>query len=373
MVGYGWDETYARTGGSGPHNRSHLTGPGVMLHPGEEFSSLSVRTVLQDTNGLERQGMGVRKTMMTLAPSLMENPLIWMITSIEGFPGPSAPLRLAVTQAAATGHELLIVGFGAAGHCGLCNAQMLNATWVAWFKGEVAFAASKGVGISAYTLMQHNGWGEMVPEPERALQKGKRAPVACMATTWFDVYKKNVLAFIKETGMQGLETDGQYEGYACEDASGDHNHNGIHGSFARQIQSTLDFNEALKVLKVGPDQVGVYQTGADAYAFSGANKWNHADTDAFGRLPFWPRMTVGRMYIYDSTMNRVPASGQIGVNDLASSSLACGAAGTKERVACYDWGLASGYGFGTIPSFHAPHLWEPTDPDAAKLEANVNK
>ena len=101
--------------------------------------------------------------MMTLAPSLMENPLIWMITDITGYPKPSAPMRLAVTQAAATGHEILIVGFGAAGYCGLCNDQMLNASWVAWFKAEVAFAATKGVGISAYTLMQHNGWGEKVP------------------------------------------------------------------------------------------------------------------------------------------------------------------------------------------------------------------
>ena len=47
-----------------------------------------------------------------------------------------------------------------------------------------------------------------------------------MATTWFETYKKNVLAFIKETGMQGLETDGQYESYACADESGDHHHNG---------------------------------------------------------------------------------------------------------------------------------------------------
>lgn len=141
---------------------------------------------------------------------------------------------------------------------------------------------------------------------------------------------------------------------------------GIHGSYSRQIQSTLDFNKALKGL-------GVYQTGADAYAFSGANKWNHADTDAFGHLPFWPRATVGRMYIYDSTMNRVPASGQIGVNDLASSSQACGAPGTSARVACFDWGLASGYAYGTIPSFRSATLWPTADPDASKLEANVKK
>lgn len=79
------------------------------------------------------------------------------------------------------------------------------------------------------------------------------------------------------------------------------------------------------------------------------------------------------MYIYDSTMNRVPASGQIGVNDLASSSQSCGAPGTSARVACFDWGLASGYAYGTIPSFRSATLWPPTDPDASKLEANVKK
>jgi hypothetical protein len=34
------------------------------------------------------------------------------ITDISGYPAPSAPMRLAVAQAAATGHELVIVGFG---------------------------------------------------------------------------------------------------------------------------------------------------------------------------------------------------------------------------------------------------------------------
>lgn len=260
-----------------------------------------------------------------------------------------------------------------------------SAVQVAWFKQEVEFAASKGVGISAYTLMQvrvlsdsesasrgpnqivrckrvsaqHNGWGEVVPSEEQALQRGKRAGVACMATSWFETYKKNVLAFIKETGMQGLETDGQYEGYACADESGDHHHNGLHGSFSRQIESTLDFNKALK-------GIGVYQTGADAYAFSGANKWNHADTDAFGRLPFWPRATVGRMYIYDSTMNRVPASGQIGVNDLAGSSQACGAPGTPARVACFDWVRATSL---DLACAHCAHYAA----GASRLHAGVGK
>ena len=36
-----------------------------------------------------------------------------------------------------------------------------------------------------------------------------------------------------------------------------------------------------------------YQTGADAsYFWHGANRWNHADTDAFGGLPLWEMHTV---------------------------------------------------------------------------------
>ena len=221
--------------------------------------------------------------------------------------------------------------------------------------------------VSGYTLMQHNGWGEVTPVLEQALfSDGRRGGVACMATDFHARYRANVLSFIKETGMGGLETDGQYEGYSCADTTGDHHHNGIAGGWSYQLQTTLDFNVALKGL-------GAYQTGADAYVFSGANKWNHADTDAFGRLPFWPRLTVGRMYIYDSTMNRVPASGQIGVNDLSASSLTCGKPGSPARVACFDYALASGFGFGTIPSFRSASLWDPADADADKLQATISK
>jgi hypothetical protein len=360
VLGYGFNTQYFDTGGA------NSTGPGAVLGAGDSFTSLSVRFVLHDSTDSERQGLGVRQSMMRLAPQVLENPITYMIDDITGFPNPSAPMRLAVTQAAATGHELVIVGFGAAGYCGLCNKQMLDPAWVAWFKKEVAFANSLGIEVSAYTLMQHNGWGEVVPPPEQALFQSGRGGVACMATDFHATYRANVLTFINQTGMGGLETDGQYEDYSCADRTGDHRHNGLDGGYSYQLQTTLDFNMALKGL-------GMYQTGADAYVFSGANKWNHADTDAFGHLPFWPRLTVGRMYIYDSTMNRVPASGQIGVNDLAASSLSCGAAGTPARLMCFDYALASSYAYGTIHQFRATKLWSPTDPDAARLEATISK
>ena len=65
-----------------------------------------------------------------------------------------------------TGYELAIIGFGAKGWCGMCKAQLTNNTFRQWMKAEVQYAKSKGITLSAYTLMQHNGWGEKTPLAE---------------------------------------------------------------------------------------------------------------------------------------------------------------------------------------------------------------
>ena len=43
------------------------------------------------------------------------------------------------------------------------------------------------------------------------------------------------------------------------------------------VRDAEAFNKKLKSL-------GIYQTGADGYVWSGAQRWNHADTDQFTRL-----------------------------------------------------------------------------------------
>jgi hypothetical protein len=74
---------------------------------------------------------------------------------------------------------------------------------------------------------------------------------------------------------------GADEGYSCADDSHDHHHNGIEGAWSYQLQTTLEFNKALK-------RLGVYQTGADAYVFSGANKWVSV-TEKYCLSPVNPR------------------------------------------------------------------------------------
>ena len=69
----------------------------------------------------------------------------------------------------------------------------------------------------------------------------------------------------------------QYESIPCSDTSGDHHHNGIAGGYSYGMKAARDFNRDLKAL-------GVFQTGADAYFWSGANRWNHADTGGCGAV-----------------------------------------------------------------------------------------
>eukprot|EP00759_Apiculatamorpha_spiralis_P003710 PhF_6_TR11721/c0_g1_i1/m.19116 len=345
QVGYGVDTTF---GGS--------TGPGVLVTATAPFDSISIRTVLHDTTDWERQGLAIRLVQATLAPQLTETPLHYMITDISS----TAAFRLAIDQAAQTGFEIVIVGYGAAGYCGMCDDQIMNASWVSWFGQQVAYAKGKNVGVSAYTLMQHNGWGESVPPQEQVLNRdGTRGGIACFATDWHATYRQHVLNFAKTVGLSGVETDGQYENAACGDAGGDHHHNGLDGSYDAQLKATLTFNQAMKGL-------GIYQTGADAYYWDGANNWNHADTDAGYSLPdLWERLTVGREYVYDSTTTRLASSGSYGIGDISNAAKQCG----NDRVLCMDYALASFFAVGVNPTIVASSLWPPADPMSATLSS----
>jgi hypothetical protein len=267
-VGYGPDVTFG-----GP------TGPGVLVSAGDAapFESIPVRLLFHDTTDWERQGLGTRRMQQFLAPQLQESPLYTMINDISS----TEAFHLAISQAAAAGLELVVVGYGANGYCGMCPQQTQNATWVAWFKSNVDFARSLGISVTAYTLMQMNGWGEDVPAAEQVLQRdGTRGGIACFATDFHAAYRKSVLDFVVATGMVGVETDGQYENAYCGDDTGDHHHSGGAGSWHAQVQATAGFNTALKA-------IGGYQTGADAYWWSGANKWNHAVGYCFSPLLPW--------------------------------------------------------------------------------------
>ena len=256
-VGYGDSQGY---GGS--------TGPGTVVPPhGGRFTSLSVHVTLHDSTETERQGLGIRQMFRTLAPPLNESPLLGMLTDAsssqalrlfvdqvrsrhqasqhcaQNISSQSSPLPLPLChppQMSHTGYELAIIGFGAKGWCGMCKAQLTNNTFRQWMKAEVQYAKSKGITLSAYTLMQHNGWGEKTPLAEQTLNRdGTRGPTACFATDYHKQYREQVLDFIEAVGLGGLETDGQFEGIACADESHDHHHNGLAGGWSAQMEVTL--------------------------------------------------------------------------------------------------------------------------------------
>jgi hypothetical protein len=216
-VGYDDDVTYG-----GP------TGPGAVAAPGgAAWASSDVRAVFHDSTELERQGLALKRVAAALTPQLLAAPLHYMITDVSS----NASFQLAIDQAAAAGFELVIIGYGAAGWCGMCDAQILSPAFTAWLRDWVAYATARGVAVSAYTLMQHNGWGETVPAAEQVLNRdGSRGGIACFATDWHAAYRAHVLEFTRAVNLSGVETDGQYENAYCGDRGGDHHHNGGDGA-----------------------------------------------------------------------------------------------------------------------------------------------
>ena len=85
-----------------------------------------MRLLFHDSTDFERQGLGTRRMQQYLAPQLQEAPLYTMITDISS----TAAFQLAISQAAAAGLELVVVGYGANGYCGMCPEQLQNATCV---------------------------------------------------------------------------------------------------------------------------------------------------------------------------------------------------------------------------------------------------
>ena len=163
-------------------------------------------------------------------------------------------------------------------------------------------------------------------------------------------------------------SDGEFEGIPCSDSSGDHYHNGIDGGWSYGLAATLEFNQQLKLL-------GAYQTSADAYYWSGVNKWNFADTDAFSDLSLWEQTNVGRMYIYDSSFSRLQTSGQIGVNDLTTFSKNSPDCSNKplSRIGCIDFVFGTQYLLGSIPLYRSNQLWDPNDLEAKQIEMTLKK
>ena len=80
--------------------------------------------------------------------------------------------------------------------------------------------------------------------------------------------------------------------------------------------------------------------------------------------------TLGRMYAYDSTFDRVPTSGQYTVDDLVGRCTNDPL--QTDLVRCVDFVLGGFYLFGTQPFFHAVELWDPDHESAAALEASVD-
>lgn len=103
-VGYGFDVSF---GGD--------TGPGALVTVASPWVGESSRFMLHDTSDWDRQGVGIRKMQSVIAPQLTESPIEWMITDIST----TEAFQTSLTQASQAGFEMVIIGYGANGYCGM--------------------------------------------------------------------------------------------------------------------------------------------------------------------------------------------------------------------------------------------------------------
>ena len=85
-------------------------------------------------------------------------------------------------------------------------------------QADVDYVHSKGIIIGGYTLMQNPpglGGMDMCQNPDGGSTQTYNAHIADFTTKFHATYRANIHAFLGQTGMDMLETDGPYEGATC--------------------------------------------------------------------------------------------------------------------------------------------------------------
>jgi len=115
---------------------------GIILQPGESFTSVRSFELLMDSYDRERRGLAIRKMYTTIAPWTTANPIFMHLVSKN-----DEEVKRAVDQCAATGYEAVILSFGS--HLNMEDSAAKNIQrWTALAE----YAHQKGILLGGYSL-----------------------------------------------------------------------------------------------------------------------------------------------------------------------------------------------------------------------------
>ena len=308
----------------------HL-GPSVNLTGSTlSWSSYRVLELIHDSLDLERQNLARRRWMRTLAPQGTENVLHFHYTDAAHTPA-------GVDQVVASGFEMLILSF----YSGF-DPSSNDPKYIQQVTTDFEYAHNYSILVGGYTLMQNpynlnNSNAAIDPISHSS------AGIACFATLSHREYRNRIINFIIQTKMDMIETDGPYEGQACESNSHElHNH--LDDSQYMQTSEQQSFYRQLKELK------NLYINAPDPYWLSsGSNHEPIGYTDQWGGTGGWEYIDLGRMYAYDGTQHYPTMMGWAAHN-LGGYTLQQ-----------YEWAMAQYTGNGIITCYRGNQLYANDD------------
>lgn len=321
----------------------------------EAIRSLTSYVVLHSGSDREQNGLEQRSVYRTVAPWVLDNPLMLHVVSND-----DKEIRTAIDQAAECGFEMVIMSFGS----GLDMEDVSPENLRRW-REHREYATKKGIRFGGYSLLASRRISDEhdVINPETGKTGGAifgNSP--CLGSMWGLDYFNKLRKFIEETGFQLLEHDGNYPGDRC--ASKSHpGHKGLEDSQWSQYQQITEFYRWCRARNV-------YLNVPDYYHLNGSNKTAMGYRETNWSLPREQQHVHARQNMFDGTWSKTPSMGWMFVPLVQYHG--GGAAATieplKDHLVDYELHFANTFGYGAQACWRGTRLYDSPETKAVVLK-----
>jgi hypothetical protein len=326
-------------------------GPEVEISPGETFESFRVFELIHDSTDRERRGLAVRRAYRSLAPWVLENPILMHVRSAK----PEA-VRLAIDQCAEVGFEMVIMTFGSG-----FDIENEDPATLSQIKDLADYARSKGVSLGGYSLLASRSISpaDDVIDPSTGKPGGARfGNSPCIGSRWGQDYFRKLRQFFEKTGCTVLEHDGSYPGDACGSTTHP-GHRGLKDSQWTQWQTISGFYQWCR-------SQGIYLNVPDWYYLAGSSKCGMGYRETNWSLPRDQQEIIERQNIFDGTWEKTPSMGWMFVplTEYHGGGAAATIEPLKDHLEHYETRLANLFGAGVQACYRGPRLYDSPETQA---------
>ena len=317
-------------------------GPEQTVLARSSFESFRAFLMPFDSTDRERCGLAQRKLYRTIAPWVLENPLMLHAR----FSDPDR-LRQAIDQASDVGFEVVIQTFGSGFNIENDSAEYLDA-----MRTLGDYAKSKGVELGGYSLLSSRTIGDGMDNQAPGDLPEAHGNSPNLVSPWGQTYFAKLKKFYSTTGLGLLEHDGPYPGDFDQTARPPLQ-KGFEDSQFVQWKTTTDFYSWLR-------SQGVYLNQPDWYFLKGANKTAMGYREVNWSLPRRQQQIHTRQNIYDGTWTKTPSMGWMFVplTEYHGGGPAATIEPLHENLSHYETMLASNLLLGVQACYRGPRLYD---------------